>query len=148
MTKSFQIKQLGVYKILCSCGTSYIGQTGRSFEVRIKEHIADTNHNRIAKSTIAEHFLKFKHLIYFYQTQILARDLYYSTHLIREALEIENNPNNLNRDDGLKLSQSWAPIINRISNPSPNQWSFLFLIRLLTFLFLFLSFLTHYLFYL
>ena len=35
---------------------------------------------------------------------------------IREAIEIEKHPNNLNRDDGWKLSKSWAPIINRIKD--------------------------------
>ena len=99
------LQQSGVYKIPCSCGTSYIRQTGRSFEARIKEHIADTNHNRIAKSTLTEHSSKSKDLIHFDQTQILTWDPYYSTHLIREALEIEKNPNNLKRDD-LKVSQS------------------------------------------
>ena len=99
----------------------FMYRTNRSiFEARIKEHIADTNHNCIAKSALAEHSSKSKHLIHFDQTQILARDPYYSTRLIREALEIEKNPNNLNRDDGLKLSQSWAPIINKISNLSAN----------------------------
>ena len=59
------LHQSSVYKIPCSCGISYIGQTGRSFEVRIKEHITDTNHNRIAKSVITEHSSKSKHLINF-----------------------------------------------------------------------------------
>ena len=70
------LQQSGVYKIICSCGTSYIEQTDRSFEARIKEHIVDTNHNHIAKSTIAEHSSKSKHLIHFDQTQFLARDPY------------------------------------------------------------------------
>jgi hypothetical protein len=42
----------GVYKIPCSCGKSYIGQTGRSFKSHLKEHIVDTFHNHISKSTI------------------------------------------------------------------------------------------------
>jgi hypothetical protein len=31
----------GIYKVSCSCGKCYIGETGRSFQVRIKEHEAD-----------------------------------------------------------------------------------------------------------
>ena len=31
------LQQSGVYKIPCSCGTSYIGQTGQSFEARIND---------------------------------------------------------------------------------------------------------------
>jgi hypothetical protein len=60
----------GVYQIPCSCGKSYIGQTGRTFKERLKEHIADTTHNRISKSSIAKHSSKSKHLIFFDQTKI------------------------------------------------------------------------------
>jgi hypothetical protein len=37
----------GVYKLKCeSCPKVYIGQTGRSFNVRFKEHVSDIVHNR------------------------------------------------------------------------------------------------------
>jgi hypothetical protein len=32
------LKTPGVYRIPCECGTVYIGQSGRSFDLRIKEH--------------------------------------------------------------------------------------------------------------
>ena len=34
----------GVYKIDFSCGKSYIGETGRSLQKRLKEHGADIKH--------------------------------------------------------------------------------------------------------
>jgi predicted GIY-YIG superfamily endonuclease len=39
-------KYKGVYKIECSCGKCYIGETGRSFQVRIKEHGYDIKNER------------------------------------------------------------------------------------------------------
>ena len=145
------LQQSSVYKIPCSCGTSYIGKTSRSFEERIKEHIEDTNHNHIAKSTIIEHSSKSKHLIHFDQNQLLARDPYYSTCLIREALKIEKNPNNLNRDDDLKLSQPGllssikSLTLSQTSGPfSFSPLSLSFLIHLLAFLFLLLLVLSLY----
>jgi hypothetical protein len=72
------------------------------FKTCLKEHIADTTHNRISKSTIAKHSFKSKHLICFDQTKILASTPYYSSCIIREALEIEKHPNIFNRDDGYK----------------------------------------------
>jgi predicted GIY-YIG superfamily endonuclease len=104
----------GVYQIPCSYGKSYIGQTGRSFKARLKEHIVDTTHNHISKSVIVEHSHKSKHLICFDQTKILASTPYYTSHIIREALEIEKHPDNFNREDGYKLSHSWKPIIHRL----------------------------------
>ena len=97
------------------CGKSYIGQTGRSIHDRLKEHITNTNHKRLSKSTIVDHSFKSNHLICFDQTKILAHTSHYPTHLIREALEIENNPNNFNYDDDYTLSDSWELLIHHLN---------------------------------
>ncbi|CAH0728911.1 unnamed protein product, partial [Brenthis ino] len=47
----------GVYKIDCTCGSSYIGQTKRTIAEQVKEHIATLNNCQMAKSAIAEHLL-------------------------------------------------------------------------------------------
>jgi len=105
-----------VWRIPFSCGKSYIGQTNRSFKSHLKENIANTIHNILSKSVIIEHSFKSKHLICFDKTKILALAPYYSSHVIREALEIEQHPNNFNREDGYKLSQSWKLILHRLGN--------------------------------
>uniref|UniRef100_A0A8D8VMZ3 GIY-YIG domain-containing protein n=1 Tax=Cacopsylla melanoneura TaxID=428564 RepID=A0A8D8VMZ3_9HEMI len=70
----------GVYEIVCSCGAQYIGQTGRSFGVRIKEHLAipkrysqaltniDTEEGRVQlkekykeRSAVADHLIEEDH---------------------------------------------------------------------------------------
>ncbi|CAH0673960.1 unnamed protein product [Spodoptera exigua] len=48
----------GVYKINCSCGSSYIGQTKRTIAERLKEHIAAVKNRQSNKSAIAEHLLQ------------------------------------------------------------------------------------------
>jgi hypothetical protein len=51
----------GVYKIKCrSCQNAYIGQTGRSFKVRFKEHINDIVNNR-SKTGYSQHILNNGH---------------------------------------------------------------------------------------
>ena len=96
--KSNPFLSQGVYQIPCSCGKTYIAQIVRSIQTRLKEHIADTNHNRVNKSAIIEHSFKSKHHICFDQNKILASTSHYSSRLIRESIEIEKHPDNFNRE--------------------------------------------------
>jgi hypothetical protein len=51
----------GVYKLKSeSCPKVYIGQTGRSFNVRFKEHISDIVHNR-DKTGYSQHIFNSGH---------------------------------------------------------------------------------------
>ena len=43
------LKQKGVYSVPCSCKIPYIGETGCSIQVRLKEHCADIMHDRHQK---------------------------------------------------------------------------------------------------
>jgi len=53
----------GIYNISCSCGMCYIGETSRSFQVRIKEHEADIKREQTHTSSLEEYSLKTKHHI-------------------------------------------------------------------------------------
>lgn len=90
----------GVYEIHSFYGNSYIGKTKRSFKSWLKEHMANTFHNCIAKYAIVEHSHNIKHLIFFYKTKILASAPFHFNHVINEALEIESHPNNFNWEYG------------------------------------------------
>jgi len=63
----------GVYKIMCECGTCYIGEIGRSIHERVKEHYANLQYNRIIKFALAKHVDKTKHHILMDKIEILAR---------------------------------------------------------------------------
>ncbi|XP_045535026.1 uncharacterized protein LOC123721196 [Papilio machaon] len=102
----------GVYKINCSCGSSYIGQTKRTITSRIKEHIRAVKNNDPQKSAIAEHLLdpSTNHWIELHSPQVLSTERHYIPRLVREAIEIAKCKN-FNREDGFKLSSAWNPVI-------------------------------------
>jgi len=105
----------GVYKIDCSCGKSYIGETGRSLKIRIKEHAADIKNERSRTSALAEHSSKTNHHVCLEDAKVIAREDNYQKRKIREAIEIIKCPQNLNRDNGSEISGNWLPMINQIN---------------------------------
>ena len=110
----------GVYLIPCWCGKPYVGETGRSFNTRIQEHSTNIKHNRSKYLALAEHSDKIKHQICIKDTWILARSDHYFIRKFREAKEISEHPNNLNRDDGWTISKNWVPILSSKSTPNQN----------------------------
>ena len=73
-----------VYKITCNCGDSYIGQTKRNLEFRIKEHKSGPSRN---DRDVSKHLIKNpEHRIDFNNVNILAHSDNWSKLLIQETL--------------------------------------------------------------
>ncbi|XP_072046224.1 uncharacterized protein [Amphiura filiformis] len=106
-----------VYDIPCKgCDKSYVGETGRPFGVRIKEHQKDsetlkdtkfTRSNRKAstteqhKSAITDHIAQENHVINWEEASILDKDSNATSRRIREAIQIRRKgAKTINRDDG------------------------------------------------
>ena len=102
----------GVYLIPCSCGTPYIGETGRSINQRISEHGSDLRHRRAKSSALAEHAEKTNHHVCIKEASVIAKVSHFHHRKFREALEIEKRPSNLNRDDGWKVDRCWVPALS------------------------------------
>jgi hypothetical protein len=88
------------------CGQVYIGQTGRSIETRVKEHLRHTRLEQPDISAVAEHSINLGHRIKLQDTAALSVD-----RMVREAIEIEIDPN-MSRENGLHLSRAWKSLIH------------------------------------
>jgi hypothetical protein len=114
--------QKGVYETLCSCGKSYIGETGRSFQLRINKHEADILFDWVHASVLAEHSHSTRHQLCLKSTRVLATIDNHSKHKFREAIEIVKHPNNLNRDGGWDVNGNWILLLHRIGfDPNINH---------------------------
>jgi hypothetical protein len=109
-----RLRTPGVYRIPCECGRVYIGQTGRSVDVRLKEHQWHIRLEHLDKSAVAEHSIDQGHRIQFHNASLLATKTRYMDRIVREAFEIELHPYNIDREGGFCLSKSWKPLIGSL----------------------------------
>ncbi|XP_054748098.1 uncharacterized protein LOC129253708 [Lytechinus pictus] len=79
----------GVYRIPCECGKLYIRETGRSFNIRIKEHKAHGKRDERDKSAIIDHAQTHDHRILWDESRLVTRVPYWHQRRVREVLEIE-----------------------------------------------------------
>jgi predicted GIY-YIG superfamily endonuclease len=111
------VKQSGVvYKIPCSCGKFYIGETKRRLETRMKEHIDACKKCSMEKSAIAEHAWTTNHQINWTDASILDKSSNQFDLRVKEALHIQMSGSNqiFNRDVGLEIPGCWASTLKSL----------------------------------
>ena len=81
----------GVYRIPCTCGKVYIGETSRNLKVRQKEHKDCCLKCQLDKSALAKHAWENDHPIKWDDSELLVPVRNYFSRQIRESVEIFKN---------------------------------------------------------
>ena len=90
-----------VYSIPCrDCPKTYVGQSGRSLECRVKEHQRAVKYGDTNTSAIAEHAWQEQHNINWPVATILDSNQYLHSRLILESWHIHQQPDPMNRERG------------------------------------------------
>ena len=103
-----------IYEIHCSdCPAKYIGETLRSMKVRLNEHKKHIEKGRFDQSAVAEHALFNMHAIDWEKSKMLAKEQRWSARRVKEAILINSQKPEMNKDVGIKLSASWLSLFNK-----------------------------------
>ena len=104
-------KQCGlVYDIKCfNCNQYCIGETGRNLGVRFKEHTS----RKGVDSSVKEHIREHGHECRIEEVKVLDREDNWLRRKIKEAIYINRNKPELNRDQGLELPPVYSTLLSR-----------------------------------
>ena len=98
----------GVYKLDCSCGGSYIGETKKRISTRVNEHQRDVFNGNWAATGLSEHSRDCHGQFNWSNDIAIAVESQYRRRKIREVLEIRRQAPTLNRDQGtIVTTESW-----------------------------------------
>jgi len=113
------IKGCGIYRIGCQqCEMKYIGETKRDFEIRIKEHLADVDHNRVTKSAVALHMAENPgHKVDLQSTRLIEREPGYFMRKFKESLWIRWHKDTMNTNEGIKINPIWSTSLLPLLKP-------------------------------
>ena len=83
---------------------------------RIKEHDRDIRFARTETSAVSEHAHNTGHKPLWNEVKFIDRDPHYYTRRVKEAIHIRLHPDNINRDSGIEIPETWMPTIKKHNN--------------------------------
>ena len=104
-----------MYRIFCSCGKSYIGETRRRLETRLREHQKTCRKGTLEKPAVSEHAWKDHHAIKWDETTVVDMAKHPRELLLKEAIHLQITPaeERFNRDTKLELPGCWVAALRR-----------------------------------
>ena len=111
----------GVYKLKCSCGKNYVGETKLKISKRIDQHHICTTEGKWERSAVAEHSKSCHGSFNWYSKEnTLKVTCHNFERKVREALEIQYHLcspkyGGLNQDDGQYVTSTfWQPMLSHL----------------------------------
>ena len=98
-----------MYEVPCDdCEMTYVGETLRTIEDRLKEHKRCVQRGDTNASAIAENVWTEDHWVDFQKAKVIHRAQRMTQRRVKEALYIERRKGvTINSDSGLRLSEPW-----------------------------------------
>lgn len=94
---------------------TYIGQTRRCLETRVKEHKAAARLRHLEKSPVAEHTWQPKHKAEWKNARIVDKEIKTAVQLVKEAIHIWLHLMlNKKRDAGINVSKCWSATLKKL----------------------------------
>lgn len=116
----YDLQSQVVYKIPCSCGNCYIGQTKQYLKERLRQHRNDCREQHTSKqekTALACHHFETGHNFLFDQTRILDHESNFFKRGISEMIYINITDNTVNmRSDVQHLSSIYCNLLNSYKN--------------------------------
>ena len=98
-----------MYSVECGCGEKYIGETGRTMNLRMKEHQRAVKYDNTLNG-ISVHANTTRHAIAWETNKVLHKEKDWNKRKVLEALYIREEQTSMNLDNGLKLHPTWGTI--------------------------------------
>jgi len=102
-----------VYRVSCNeCDATYVGQTKRQLQTRMREHRSDINRRSSSPSVISEHRLTYNHDFKWDKVEILDNERTYNKRIISEMIHIKKQTNSINKQiDTEQFPELYLPYI-------------------------------------
>lgn len=104
-------KKRVVYEVPCAeCNCVYVGETGQSLEMRLKEHRYAVR-TKDARNGIAVHADNHHHEVDWEAAKVILFEEHQTKRKVLESLQINKQTNTTNLDSGYALSPIWKPLL-------------------------------------
>lgn len=111
--KTVKLEQSNVvYKVTCSCGLVYIGQTKQKLKKRMYQHKYNAKIKNVDHSAITEHVVLHNHIPKWDEVEILDFEYNKKKRLVLEMIHIRKNPTCINKQkESVYLSTAYNNVI-------------------------------------